>query len=461
MKLSFRNRIALNYMIATAVIMAIIFSVVFFIVQETMYQNIDNNLNFEASKHSGEIKIIGESIQFINKAEWEEVEHKEIQINPIFIQIIDVNGKLMDKSPNLKSDVLPFKNINEYGTHFNTNLKDQTIRQIQKPIESNGVTKGYMLAAMTLEPSMMVLNKLRNTLLISYLVMLCGLYFISRYLAGRSIIPIKNITQTTNRITKNNLNERVELPVYKDELYDLSSGINQLLQRIENAIERERQFTSDASHELRTPLASLRGTLEVLIRKPREIKEYEEKITYSLTEIDRMTETTEQLLLLARLDANNNELNKILISLPSLINEILVRYDKDILIKNLKVELQIQNKTELLVPKYHANLILDNIINNAIKYSKHNQSIIIQIISIDNSILCKIKDEGIGIKHEDIPNVFNHFFRSEALEHKHISGNGLGLSIALKSAEAINAIISLESEPNAGTTFKINFLSKS
>ena len=461
MKLSFRNRIALNYMIATAVIMAIIFSVVFFVVQETMYQNIDNNLNFEASKHSGEIKIIGEAIQFINKAEWEEVEHNEIQINPIFIQIIDVNGKLMDKSPNLKNDILPFKNINEYGTHFNTNLKDQTIRQIQKPIESNGVTKGYMLAAMTLEPSMMVLNKLRNTLLISYLVMLCGLYFISRYLAGRSIIPIKNIIQTTNRITKNNLNERVELPVYKDELYDLSSGINQLLQRIENAIERERQFTSDASHELRTPLASLRGTLEVLIRKPREVKEYEEKITYSLTEIDRMTETTEQLLLLARLDSNNTALNRTLISLPSLINEILVRYDKDILLKNLKVELQIQNKAELLVPKYHANLILDNIINNAIKYSKHNQSIIIQIISIDNNILCKIKDEGIGIKNEDIPNVFNHFFRSEALEHKHISGNGLGLSIALKSAEAINAIISLESKPNTGTTLTINFLSKS
>ena len=70
MKLSFRNRIALNYMIATAFIMGIIFGVVFFVVQETMYQNIDNNLNFEASKHFGEIKIIGEAIQFINKTEF-------------------------------------------------------------------------------------------------------------------------------------------------------------------------------------------------------------------------------------------------------------------------------------------------------------------------------------------------------------------------------------------------------
>ena len=119
-----------------------------------------------------------------------------------------------------------------------------------------------MLTAMSLEPSLMVLIKLRNVLIISYLLMLSVLYFISRYLAGRSMIPVKNITETTNHITKNNLNERVELPFYKDELYDLSSGINKLLKRIEDAIERERQFTSDASHELRTPLSSLRGTLE-------------------------------------------------------------------------------------------------------------------------------------------------------------------------------------------------------
>ena len=456
MKFSFKNRIALHYMIATAIIMAVIFGIVFFVVRETMYQNIDKSLNFEASKHSGEIKIAGDAIQFINKKEWEEVEHKEIQMNPIFIQIIDTKGKVMDKSPNLKSDVLPFKTKDQYGSHFNTFLKDQTIRQIQKPIESNGSIKGYMLAAMTLEPSMMVLHKLRNTLLISYLVMLCGLYFISRYLAGRSIIPVKHITETTNRITKNNLNERVELPLYKDELYDLSSGINKLLQRIENAIERERQFTSDASHELRTPLSSLRGTLEVLIRKPRNCKEYEEKIKYSLSEIDRMTETIEQLLLLARMDSSNT-LSDSTIELPTLIHEILVRYNKDIISKALTIDLQIKSTHETLVPKYHANLILDNIINNAIKYSENNKSIYIEISDAETGTICKVKDEGIGIKHEDIPKIFNHFYRSDSLEHKYITGNGLGLSIAQKSAEAINATIDLKSDIDVGTSFTIYF----
>jgi signal transduction histidine kinase len=457
MNLSFRNRIALHYMIATAIIMAAIFGIVFFVVQETMYQNIDNDLTFEASKHSDEIKIIDNAIQFVNKAEWEEIEHREIQINPVFIQIIDTNGRVMDKSPNLKSDILPFKNTEETAAHFNALLKDKSIRQIQKPIQSNGKTKGYLLAAMTLEPSMMVLIKLRNILIISYLLMLSVLYFISRYLAGRSIIPVKNITETTNHITKNNFNERVELPTYKDELYDLSSGINKLLQRIENAISRERQFTSDASHELRTPLASLRGTLEVLIRKPRAQEEYESKIKYSLSEIDRMTQTIEQLLILARLDSSSKKNNDETILLPTLVEEILSRHNQAILLKKLSIDFKNETDKHLSVPKYYANLILDNILNNAIKYSNDKGKIYITITNSKGNVICRIKDEGIGIKNEDIPHVFNHFFRSDALEHKHISGNGLGLSIAQKSAEAINAKIYLESSTSVGSIFTINF----
>ena len=460
MNSSFRNRIALHYMTATAIIVAIIFVVVFLVVKESMYQNIDRDLSFEASKHAGEIKLAHNTIKFTNKAEWEEIEHREIQINPVFIQIIDAKGHIMDKSPNLKNNELPFKNIETFGNHFNTFLKDKAIRQIQKPIQIDGKTKGYLLAAMSLEPSIMVLIKLRNVLIISYLLLLSVLYFISRYLAGRSIIPIKNITKTTNRITKNNLNERVDLPVNHDELYDLSSGINKLLQRIENALDRERQFTSDASHELRTPLASLRGTLEVLIRKQRTREEYENKIKYSLSEIDKMSDTIEQLLLLARLDSSSKQTKIDRIVLPTLIDDILSKHSTYIASKELMVDFNNALTNAVLVPKYYANLILDNIITNAIKYSKNKTTIHINLYSTETGLVCEIKDEGIGIKAEDLPNIFNHFFRSDALEHKDISGNGLGLSIAQKAADSINASISVESHLGKGSTFFVTFLTK-
>ncbi|MFY7810483.1 MAG: histidine kinase dimerization/phospho-acceptor domain-containing protein, partial [Flavobacterium sp.] len=89
---------------------------------------------------------------------------------------------------------------------------------------------------------------------------------------------------------QNNFSARIPLPVNKDELYYLSSTINSLLTRIETAIAREKQFTTDASHELRTPLAVIKGTLEVLIRKPRTSFEYQEKIIYCIKEIDTINQ---------------------------------------------------------------------------------------------------------------------------------------------------------------------------
>tara|TARA_R110001583_G_scaffold43034_1_gene136804 strand:- start:11472 stop:12845 length:1374 start_codon:yes stop_codon:yes gene_type:complete len=457
MSLSFKNRIALHYMIATAIIMAVAFVMVYFVVKGVVYQNLDSDLSLEAEKHIEEIKIVGDSIKIKNKKEWEEREHREVQVNPVFIQILNKNGTFMDKSPNLKENKLTYHIYAKFGGHYNEILNEKPIRQIQLPIEQKGKLKGFIVAAMSLESSQMVLLNLRNILFFAYLILLASLYFISKYIAGRSILPVKIVTDTTNRITRNNLNERVTLPQNKDELFELSSGINALLQRIENAMERERQFTSDASHELRTPLATLKGTLEVLIRKPRERAEYEEKIKFSLTEIDRMTATLEQLLLLARLDTNSKTIDKALIPLTTLIDEILSRHKKQILEKKLSISFKNDIENETIVPQYFSNLILGNIINNAVKYAKDTTKIHISITQLKSKVTCKIQDKGIGIKDEDLGNLFNNFFRSDALNHKCISGNGLGLSIAKKAAEAIGASIFVESEFGVGTTFSVQF----
>ena len=89
MNISFKNRIALNYMAATAIIMSIAFIVVYFVVKSVVYQNIDDNLSYEAEKHTNEIEIVGDSVKIKNKKEWEEIEHSEVQVNPVFIQILN------------------------------------------------------------------------------------------------------------------------------------------------------------------------------------------------------------------------------------------------------------------------------------------------------------------------------------------------------------------------------------
>jgi signal transduction histidine kinase len=362
----------------------------------------------------------------------------------------------MDKSPNLKEDDLPF-NISAFGGHFNEKLKNISIRQVQLPIEQNGKIKGYILAAVSSESAKSILLNLRKVLIISYLVILSGLYFISRFLAGRSIRPVQNVTDTITVISKNNLKERVALPANKDEIYELSAGFNALLERIENTIEREKQFTSDASHELRTPLATLRGTLEVLIRKPRTQEEYEDKIQFSLKEINRMTSMMEQLLLLARLETNDRTKKESLTSLSKIIDESLTHFKDALNEKNLGVDLQFDQNKQLLVPHYYTSLVIDNVLSNAIKYSKNDSTITVDLQEIDQRVVCSIQDEGIGIKEEDLDNIYQNFFRSDSLNHKQITGTGLGLSIVKKSAEAIDAQIEIQSKLNIGTTVSITF----
>ncbi len=458
MNLTFRNRISLFYLLATALMMALVYSLIFFIVKGTLYHHLDDDLTFEASKHVNEVNVTPEGhISFLYKEELEEREHREAEVNPVFVQVINKSGQFMDKTPNLKEQELLFLESRVSGIPFDANLNTRIIRQVQVPIKKNGEIQGYILAAMSQETVKMVIQNLRHVLLLSYPLLLIALFFVSRYLAGKNILPIKNITETTNRITKNNFNERVRLPIHQDELYALSSSINSLLGRIETAIQRERQFTSDASHELRTPLSSLRGTLEVLIRRPRSQAEYEQKIKYSLTEIDRMTALLEQLLLLARFDASQGAGNNPPASLISLIDEVLSRYSKEILQKKMKVHVQSCSSEKAEVPRYYANLVLDNIIQNAIKYSACESHLYISIGLEGERIICTVKDEGIGIRKEDLGQLYQPLFRSGALEHKHIGGSGLGLSIAQKAAAAIQAELAVASELGQGTTFTIVF----
>ena len=109
MTLSYKNRIALYYMVATAVVIALVFFIIHLIVKTTVYYNLDNALSYQAEKHTKEIFIEEGNIRFVNKAEWEEREHKEIDIHPVFLQITDDSGRIIDKSPNLKEQALDFE----------------------------------------------------------------------------------------------------------------------------------------------------------------------------------------------------------------------------------------------------------------------------------------------------------------------------------------------------------------
>ncbi len=455
--MTFKDRVAFSYLISATSIIATVFVIIYFIVSATVYSNLDSALIYEARKHLKDVIVEQDRLYFNNQAIVAEREHKEAEVLPFFLQIVDPSGKVLERTINLKEQSLTFRPDDIDGECFNAELSDKAIRQIQIPVKQNGKIKGYLLTAVSLEGAILVVNNLRNVLLVLFPLVLALLFFVARYLADKNIKPIVNIIETTNRITKHNLSERVELPKTRDELYTLSRAINELLDRMQSAFEREKQFTNDASHELRTPLSVIKGTLEVLVRRPRKEEEYREKINYCISEINSMSERVDQLLLLARFDKANISLHKETLPAISLIDNAIHRHRKLIEEKNIHIVMEDESNVEVVTDPYYVDMIMENIISNAVKYSLPGGTMEIRTGKENGKVIIEVVDYGGGIKEEDMGSVFNPFFRSDSLNHKHITGSGLGLSIVKKASEVLGVQVKLENHPGKGLKVQIVF----
>ena len=277
------------------------------------------------------------------------------------------------------------------------------------------------------------------------------LFLIARFIAGRSIKPISAIIQTANIITRDNLKSRITLPNNKDELHLLSGTINNLLDRVENAIEREKQFTSDASHELRTPLAVIKGTLEVLIRKPRNVDEYKEKIDFCIKEVNRLNHLVDELLLLARFEHQKQSLKLGKVSLNNLCEEIVKRNTIAIEEKEIKCNINFSEAYFVQSDSYLFSIVINNIITNAIKYSHKGGIINFEVRKSNSDIVLTVSDQGIGIAQEDLEKIFDQFYRSKSIQNPKIKGTGLGLSIVKRICFMLDVALEIKSEENIGT----------
>jgi signal transduction histidine kinase len=316
---------------------------------------------------------------------------------------------------------------------------------------------GYLIVAMSLEDSVMVLNNLFTVMLIAYPLILLVLFLIARFFAGRSIKPISSIIDTANFITKDNLKSRIPLPQNKDELHLLSNTINNLLDRIENAVVREKQFASDASHELRTPLAVIKGTLEVLIRKERKPEEYKEKIEFCVSEVNRLNHLVDELLLLARFENQRQNIKLEKVNLNSLITDVISRNAQAIKEQKMNCKTEFSEEIYVQTDTYLFSIIVTNLLTNAIKYSNKGSNIVVKLYHSDGKAQCDIIDFGIGIPKEDINMIFNQFYRSNSTIHPEIKGTGLGLSIVKRLCDLLEIDVKLESEENVGTKATISF----
>ena len=453
---SFRNRIAFNYIVSGSILIAIVFLFIYHIVKYSVNQHINEEIQEELYKHLDDVTTDSNDTYLIQVDQWRAREHNSISVNPVFVEFYDNNKQLIDRSPNLNTSNLRLLDDSHNNLFINSTLNGIPVRQIQTAIINKNKVVGYLVIAMSLE-DFEIVQILKNILLISFPLILIILYLIARFFAGKSIKPVSTIIETSSQITKDNLQTRIPLPANKDELYVLSQNINNLLDRVENAIEREKQFTSDASHELRTPLAVIKGTMEVLIRKPRNQQEYEEKINFCITEVDRLNHMVDQLLLLARFENQKQNIKNESIYLNALVLDNLARFSEKIEAKKLTIKTNFTTDYHLQSDNYLISIIVSNLISNAIKYTENNGEITIGLSQNSNAILLSVADNGIGISKMDLDKVFNSFYRSDSTNQAKIKGTGLGLSIVKRLCDLLKIEVSVSSELQVGTVFNLSF----
>jgi signal transduction histidine kinase len=384
--------------------------------------------------------------------EWEEAEHKKVEVNPTFIQIVDNRDSMIFKSANLHSNHFLFNPGNKKGYFYNTQIDKQRLRLGQFPIKNDeGKIIGQLTVAVSQQESFNVLQNLLFTLCICFPVLLVVLYIVVYITASKAISPVHQLIRTASGISDFNINTRLPLPANKDEIYQLANTINELLSRIDSSIQQQKQFTADASHEIRTPLAAIRGTLEVLLRKKREPEQYEKKITEVIAQTDRLNQLLDQLLQLARLESGS--VKKETVYLRKILKEAELKFGRQIQEKAILVTSSVSETISVYVDAFFLSVIIDNLFSNAIKYSAANGKV--NYSWNNDTQTFSITNDGPGITQLQLPLLFNRFYRTDD-SRSSVPGSGLGLAIVKKLADLQDIAISVNSIPGS-TTFSIKF----
>ncbi|MBW1655283.1 sensor histidine kinase [Flavobacterium quisquiliarum] len=303
------------------------------------------------------------------------------------------------------------------------------------------------------------LEMLAIVFIIFYLVGIALNYLLGRFLSRQTFRPFEDVISKVNTITTENLHSRLEMPAVsgKDEIKELITTFNYLLERLESGVSIQKNFLKNASHELKTPLTIIIGDIEVALQHSRTNEQYEEVLKSLRKDTLHLKYTLDGLLILSGLELSEpHQMENIRIDeiLWSILEKKAIEYPTVKIALNLDA---IINNEDLLT--VHANrhmifIALYNIIDNAIKFSF---PLPVNVIALEDNgkLLLKIIDQGSGIDKKDIESIFDLFFRSDRT--RHIQGQGLGLFITMQILKRHDITLTVDSELEKGTVFSLLF----
>jgi len=281
-------------------------------------------------------------------------------------------------------------------------------------------------------------------------------FLASRWFCRRALRPVMIMAEQACVMNVEDRHERLRVSPSGDELEALGRSFNGLLDRLHEALERQRRFTGDASHQLRTPLAALLGQVEVALRHPRSEEEYRQTLTSVAHQGRRLGQIVDMLLYLARANAEADLENLTELDLRDWLTEHLQSWSDHPRARDLLVESTSQERCGVLAQSALLGQLVDNLIDNAFKYSESGSPVRLSLDTEKDRVLLIVEDHGIGLAEADLPHLFEPFFRSESARARGGSGIGLGLSIVQRIAKRFGGAITARGTPGQGSQFTLS-----
>ncbi|HHW47139.1 MAG TPA: HAMP domain-containing protein [Clostridiaceae bacterium] len=297
------------------------------------------------------------------------------------------------------------------------------------------------------------INKINRLLVVVGLFSLLLSLLISSIMSKRLSDPISRVISTAQMISKGYFDDRITEQSSTKETAQLIETVNNLAETLENQEALRKRLTADVAHELRTPLATLQGNMEAMIDgiwKPDT-----ERLKSCYEEIMRINRLVGDLEKLARYESENLVLNKTSFDISELVRHIIQNFENDFLNKGINVEFFGEKQT-VKADKDKMSQVVINLISNAIKYTPHGGTVEIRVKGLHDATEISVKDTGTGIPPEDLPHIFERFYRADKSRNRMTGGAGIGLTIAKAIVEAHKGKIQVQSKINEGTEFIIS-----
>ena len=441
-KLTIKTRITLWYALLLLFILVVFNVFIYMVTSRILLKNNEDLLVEDTRQVFSIIQSEGYLLRF-------ETPYKIIATNSYFV-IFDSSGKTSlasDIQPEILS--LPIeKDQTRYLTINNTRwiVADTAIK-----IEDEIV--GWVRVSRSLEFTMAVLKNLRIILFVSIPFYILLASFGGFFLASRALRPIDRITKIAKEISKGDLSRRIKMKNTGDEVGRLADTFDEMLDKLESSINKERQFASDASHELRTPIAVINAQVEQALSSKRRINEYREALRTVGNEGRKMNHIISQLIMIYMSEEGRYKFNFETIELNEIISDIVEEFKTIADTKKISIDFKPENKIMIKADQTLITRLFINLIENAIKYTHENGRISINSGKDDRNANVIIEDTGIGISEKDIPYIFDRFYQAESSRSG--NGTGLGLSIVKWIVNIHKGFIDVKSNVNKGTTFII------